>query len=311
MSIVLLIFGLIGLWLGTEITLRGATSIAERFGLSDFIVGVAILSIGSDIPELAIAIDGATRILHNEQLSGVIIGSALGSGFSQIGLVLGLTGLFGYLTLPREVTYQHGGLMLGSLVLLGLFGFDGRITRIEGIALIIVYVVYLSFLFSDRSQTPIEKDNEGLGLSRSILYLVLGLTGIFISAELTVSAVLQVAERLSIDQTIIAIIVVGLGTSLPELSISLGAVLKGKSRLSVGNLIGSNIFDTLMPIGVAASISELDFEKSFLREEVPILFLLSLVILVFFVRKKGIQKREAITVLVLYFSYLIFKLTSV
>ena len=141
--------------------------------------------------------------------------------------------------------------------------------------------------------------------------MLLGLVCIFISAELTVSAVLQVAERLSIDQTFIAIIVVGLGTSLPELSISLGAVLKGKNRLSVGNLIGSNIFDTLIPIGVAASISGLDFERSFLKEEVPILFLLSLLVLIFFVRKKGIQKREAITILVLYFSYVMFKLIQV
>jgi cation:H+ antiporter len=311
MSILLLLLGLTGLWLGTEFSLRGAIAIAQRIGLSEFIVGVAILSIGSDIPELAIAIDGAFRILQNEQLSGVIIGSALGSGLSQIGLVLGFTGLLGYLTLPREITYQHGGLMLGSLVLLGLFGFDGRITRIEGIALIIIYAVYLAFLFSDRSQKPVETDTQNIGLGKSIVFLVSGLVVVFLSAEITISSVMQVANSLNIDKTLIAIIVVGLGTSLPELSISLGAVLKGKSRMSVGNLIGSNIFDTLMPVGVAATISELEFNPSFLSNEIPVLFLLSALVLIFFIRKKGIQKREAVTILVLYFTYVVFKLITV
>lgn len=311
MSFLILILGLIGLWLGTKSTLHGALTLAQRFGLSEFIVGVAILSIGTDIPELAIAIEGGIRNWHGAQVSDVIVGSALGSGLSQIGFVLGLTGLFGYLTLPKEVTYQHGGLLLGSLLLLALFGFDGTISRIEGLSLLIVYLIYLVFIFGDKSsRTDEELEGTNHSLVISILYLLFGIFVVFISAELTVSSVIKVADSFNINQGIVAILIVGFGTSLPELSISLGALLKGKSRMSVGNLIGSNIFDTLVPIGAAATISELKFSTGFIRTEIPILFLLSFLILIFFIRKKGIQKREAFTILALYFIYVTYKLFS-
>ena len=305
----LLLVGLLGLWVGTEITISGSLSIAQRLGLSEFIVGVAILSIGSDIPELAIAIDGAMQISNGMPVSDVIIGSALGSGLAQIGLVLGITGLFGYLTLPKAITYQHGGLLLGSLVLLGLFGFDGHLSRIEGLSLITVYIVYLIFILSDHSVPhPENPEAPTRSLAKSLLYLSVGLLTVFTSAKLTISAVIQIADILQIEKSFLSVVVVGLGSSLPELSISLGAVLKGKSRLSVGNLIGSNIFDTLIPIGVAATISELSFNRGFLYQELPILFLVSALVLIFFVREKGIQKPEAISIVSLYMVYLIFKL---
>lgn len=311
MSFIILIIGLIGLWLGTKSTLHGAITLAQRFGLSEFIVGVAILSIGSDIPELAIAIEGGIRNWNGAQVSDVIVGSSLGSGLSQIGFVLGLTGLFGYMTLPRQVTYQHGGLMLGSLLLLALFGFDGSISRIEGMSLLLVYLIYLIIIFGDTSsRTDEELEGTTQSLAISILYLLFGVFIVFISAELTVSSVIKVADGLNINQGIVAILMVGFGTSLPELSISLGAILKGKSRMSVGNLIGSNIFDTLVPIGAAATISELQFSNGFITTEIPILFLLSLLVLLFFIRKKGIQKPEAITILLVYFTYVIYKLLS-
>lgn len=104
MDIFLLLAGLAGLWLGTDLTLRGAISIASKLGMSELIVGVAILSVGS----------------------------ALGSALAQIGFVLGLAGLLGYLTLPKHILYRHGSIMMGSLVVLALVGFDGTVSRIEG-----------------------------------------------------------------------------------------------------------------------------------------------------------------------------------
>ena len=249
--------------------------------------------------------------MQGAQVSDVIVGSAIGSGLSQLGFVLGLTGMFGYLTLPRKVTYQHGGLMLTSLLLIALFGFDGSISRVEGLSLLIVYLIYMVLIFGDNSSKTdeeIEESTESLVIS--ILYLLFGIFVVFLSAELTVSSVIKVADGLNINQGIVAILIVGFGTSLPELSISVGAILKGKNRMSVGNLIGSNIFDTLVPIGAAATISELKFSPGFLNTEIPILFLLSLLVLIFFIRKKGIQKREAITILVLYFTYVTYKLLS-
>ena len=127
------------------------------------------------------------------------------------------------------------------------------------------------------------------------------------SAELTVSSATRVAATLNVDQSVVAVIIIGIGTSLPELSISIGAVLRRRSELSLGNVIGSNVFDTLVPIGVAASITRLEFDADMLRYEVPFLFVLTFVVLTFLFRRSGIQKRHAIIIIAMYLAYATFR----
>lgn len=307
-----LLLGLAGLWYGTELTIRGAVTVASRLGVSEFIVGVAILSIGSDLPELAIAIDGAVINLRSGDASDVVVGTAIGSSLGQIGFVLGTAALLSYLTLPRSVIFQHGSVLLGSVLLLGIFGFDGAVSRTEGIALLVVYVIYFAALFGDRQKSSGPDDEYGrAGTTRAWLYLAVGLGIVGVCAELTVSGAMAVAATLDISETFVAVVIIGLGTSLPELSISVGAAIRKRARMSVGNLIGSNIFDTLVPVGAAAAISMLRFDGNLLRYELPFLFLLTLTVLVFFLRKRGIQKGEAVIVLVLYGGYLLLKLSRV
>jgi cation:H+ antiporter len=311
MELFLLLVGLGGLWLGTEATIRGAVSIAARFHVPEFIVGVAILSVGSDLPELAIAVDAALKNLQGQQASDIIVGSAIGSGLGQIGFVLGVSGLIAYLTLPRTVLYQHGGVLLGSLILLWLFGYDGVVSRIEGLALIVMYAIYLLLIVTDAMATGDGEDEyKGIGMPAAFANLVIGLLVVTGSAELTVSSATNLAEALNVEPAFIAIVIIGLGSSLPEFSISLGAILKQKARLSVGNLIGSNVFDTLVPVGVASMIARLEFDRGILTFEVPVLFVLSAIVLVFFRQTKGIQKREAIVILSIYVGYVVIKLAQ-
>lgn len=303
-----LLFGLAGLWFGTELTIRGAVTVASRLGVSDFIVGVALLSIGSDLPELAIAIDGAIINLHSGDASDVVVGTAIGSSLGQIGFVLGTAALLSYLTLPRSMIFQHGAVLLGSVALLGVFGFDGTVTRAEGLALLVVYLIYFAALFGNRRKRSDPDDDSLLGSGKAWTYLLVGLVIVGLCAELTVGGAIAVAAALDISEAFVAVVIIGLGTSLPELSISVGAALKERSRMSVGNLVGSNIFDTLVPVGVAALISALRFDGNLLRYELPFLFFLTLTVLVFFVRKRGIQKGEAVVILALYGGYLLLKL---
>jgi cation:H+ antiporter len=305
-----LLFGLAGLWFGTELTIRGAVTVASRLGVSEFIVGVAILSIGSDLPELAIAIDGAIINLRSGDASDVIVGTAIGSSLGQIGFVLGAAALFSYLTLPRSLVFQHGSVLLGAAVLLAVFGFDGTVTRAEGLALLVVYFIYFAALFGGRQKSGGPDGAAGnLAAGKAWLYLMSGLSIVGISAELTVHAAISVAAALAISEAFVAVVIIGLGTSLPELSISVGAAMKSRARMSVGNLVGSNIFDTLVPVGTAAAIATLRFDGNLLRYDLPFLFLLTLTVLVFFLRKRGIQKGEAVIVLALYGSYLLLKLS--
>jgi cation:H+ antiporter len=308
-DIALLILGLAGLWFGTEVTIRGAVSAAKRFGVSEFIVGVVILSIGSDLPELAIAIDAGIKNLAGGEYSNVVVGSALGSTLGQIGFVLGLAGLLAYLTLPRGVVYRHGATLLGALMMLALFGYDGEVTFTEGLALLLVYAIYLVALLNEVSASDGGDHSGIMPLGRSAVYLVIGLAIVVGSAELTVSSAVSVAHMLGLSDAVVAIILIGLGSSLPELTISVAAILKGHTRLSVGNIIGSNVFDTLVPIGAAAVIAPLAFDAGMLRFEVPYLGFLTAAVLFFFLYKRGIQRWEAAAILAIYCIYVFIKLT--
>lgn len=304
MEFLLLLAGLAGLWLGTEATIGGAVGIAERLGVPEFVIGLAILSVGSDIPELAIAIDAALTSLDPQQMSDVVVGSAIGSALAQIGLVLGITGLLHHLTLPGKAVYRHGSMLLGSLVLLALFAVDGQITRTDGIALVVVYVIYLVMLLSAGANGDGDIDGKPKGgLIILSAYLIVGLAIVTGSAELTVWSATKMATRFGWEQSIIAIFFIGVGSSLPELSISVAAAIKRKAHLSIGNLIGSNIFDTLVPIGVAATIAGVGFNRDILLFEVPALFALSALVMVFLKGKQGVRKREALIILFAYLLY--------
>jgi cation:H+ antiporter len=127
---------------------------------------------------------------------------------------------------------------------------------------------------------------------------------------LTVSSVVDLAEQFDVRESVISVLAIGLGTSLPELSISLAAIMKKKVHLSVGNIIGSNIFDTLLPISAAALISPVVFARDILLFDLPYAFVLTLVVLFLFARKRGLQKWESMVVLSMYFGYVITKLTQ-
>jgi len=309
-DIVLLIIGLAGLWFGTEITIHRTISIAKRYGVSEFIIGLVILSIGSDLPELSIAIDAGLKNLGGADYSDVVVGSALGSSLGQLGFVLGFVGLLSYLTLPRGIVFRHGATLLGSLGLVALFGWDGVVTMTEGFALLLFYAIYLVALLNEvNAGMPVDQPGK-LPLGWSLLLLAVGLGIVIGSAELTVSSAVGVARMLGLSESVVAIILIGLGSSLPELTISVSAVAKGHHRLSVGNLIGSNIFDTLVPIGAAAVIAPLRFDGGLLRFEVPYLFVVTALVMFFFVRRRGIQRWEAAVVLGLYCAYVLIKLTG-
>ena len=248
-EVLLILFGLTGLWLGTELVIKGAVNIAEYYKLSQVFVGLAILSIGTDLPEIIIAINASLHnAIGNTDTSGIIIGNAIGSSFSQISIVLGTTGLVGYLTLKKRHLFEDGVMLLGSVLLVILLGFDGNITRIDGIVLIVVYLIYYFRLFHQERIGKKIKKEFSKHIRKDIIYLIIGIIIIIFTSELVVDNSISFAEDFGIKQSFVGIIILGLGTSLPELALALNGVRKKASGLSVGNLIGSNIFDMLIPV---------------------------------------------------------------
>ena len=304
MDFILLIAGLIGLWLGTELTIGGALAIARRHQLSEFFVGLVILSIGSDLPEIAIAIDAGIKGLMGTDASGVVVGSSVGS------VVLGLGGLISYLSLPKRFIQRHGAVLLVATALLFLVAFDGTVTRIEGLTLIAFYFMYVIILANRDSAHEEHPDAIAHGGPRSWVLLVVGLVTVILGSEITVDSVVSIAKTFNISEALISVLIIGLGTSLPELSISISAIMKKKTQMSVGNIIGSNILDTLLPIGLAAVISTVTLEKQIIFFDIPYIFVLTSVVLALFLRKGGVHRPQGIIILSIYSFYVIVKLAQ-
>lgn len=308
MDFLYLTLGIAGLLIGTELTIGGALAIARKHHLSEFFVGLIILSIGSDLPEIAVAVDAGMKTLTGLDASGIVVGSAIGSVVAQIGFVLGVAGLLSLLTLPRRFIFKHGTVLLGATALLFLTAVDGVISWEEGLTLIIFYLIYVVVLLS-RERVPPEVEQAVGDESRwPWLRVIAGLVIVIGCSELTVSSVVRLAYEFGINETVISVLIIGLGTSLPELSISLAAILKKRVHLSVGNIIGSNIFDTLVPISLAALIAPVAVSSNILRFDLPYIFVLTSVVLILFYRVSGLQRGEAAIVLSLYTGYVLINL---
>jgi cation:H+ antiporter len=310
-----ILLSLVGLEIGTQLVVDNAVRISKHYRVPETVIGLSVLAIGTDLPELVISLDASMRNLAGGDASGIITGNALGSALAQIGFVLGCSGLLGVLSMSQRYIYRHGSALIGSLMLLFLVGLDGVVTRVEGMILVTVYVLYLASLLDETEGPEGESAAQGRLFDSSSprtawFVLALGFTIVIGSAELAVSSATNLARAWEIDQTVVAILILGLGSSLPEFAISTKAAFQKRGSLSVGNLIGSNIFDTLVPIGVGALIMPIAFDSGLLRFELPYLFVLSLLVLFFFVRNRGVHRRESAVVLAAYGVYAFIKLLT-
>ena len=305
-----LIVGLGTVAWGTKLALDSAVRVAHHYEISDFFIGVAILAIGSDLPEIIVSVNAAFRNLAGHDTANLIVGNAIGSCFGQFGLVMGVAGLMAYLTMPREQLLRHGAVLLSSMLLLFVIGLDGTVTRPEGAVLVAGFVVYLVFLFGEEKVFEKVRNGRRTPMLKTWALLVVGLALVVGSSEVIVRSAMALAVIWDVDQSFVAIVIIGIGTSLPELTISVGAILRERGGMSVGNLVGSNILDVLLPIGLAALIVPLKFTRSLVLFDLMVLFALSVLVLIFFLRKRGLQHREALVLVSFYGVYIFVKMVE-
>ena len=307
-ELIFLIAGLLGLIVGAYFVVKASVAIAQHYKISQFFIGLTILAVGTDLPELVIIIKGGFYRLAGTETSGLMVGEILGSCFGQIALVLGILGLFGTLILTKRELKRDGLMLMVSVLLLFLVGFDGIITRFEGLIFIIIYLIYFYTIFREEKVKEKVKRAPPINMRWVALFLIIGFAFLIYSSDIVVANGIKLAVAWGLSQATIGILIIGLGTSLPEIAVSIGALFKGAFKLSVGNLIGSNIFDVLFVLGVGSTIAGFNISQNLLKFDIPFLFLTSLFVVFLFAVRKKIKRKEAVVLIGIYGAYAALKI---
>jgi cation:H+ antiporter len=311
LDFLLLLVGLIGLWGGSELLIGAAISLADRFRLSDAYIGMVVLAIGTDLPEIFVAVDASVHSLTGDDYSSIVIGSAIGSCIGQFGLVFGIAGCFGFASRPFRRGLRNAVFLLGGLAAVAAFSLDGVITRTQGWLLIGFYAAYLLSLALWR--TPAEPSGDlppQHALSKDLTWLLLGFLLLLVAAELTVTHAVGFATYVGLSQLSVSAVIIGIGSSLPELSVSLVALWRGRGGLSVGNLMGSNVLDTLLVPGIGAALSPLAVPPEVITIDIAVQALVTVLVLGFlYASPRGIKTPEALLLLAIYLAYIGVRLT--
>lgn len=311
-SILILLTGLIGLWVATDRIVKSATALADHYHLKEAFVGLSILAFGTDLPELAVMLDAS--LFRVPESSGIVLGTAIGSAIGNISVILGAVALMGVLFLSRKDTFHHGIILCFSILFLSAFSYDGEISRLEGGILFLGYFLYIWRLFRERHDAFVGTDGPvTVSVLKAWIYIALGFLVLIASAELVVQSALALSYKFGLSSSSVAVVIIGLGSSLPELSLSGMALKHKKTGLSVGNLIGSNILDTLLVPGLGALIAPLIVDKTILWLDLPVLMIVTLLALYALytpskdISRKGMRKHHAIILILIYGLFVMFR----
>ena len=264
LQIAILIAGLLLILLGANYLVDGSSSIARRFGLSEFVIGLTIVGIGTSTPEMVVSFLSAFQ-----GKADMAIGNIVGSNIFNTMLILGVTALIAPLTITRSNMKRDIPLNIGVTVLLILLGMSGTIfrtgtdmlSRVDGIILLAVFAWYMWTSFRNDSADSSEESEESKTYSIGISALMIagGLAALVFGGRLFVNAATEIAKGFGVSDKFIAVTVLAAGTSMPELATSAVAAFKGKGQLALGNILGSNISNILLILGGSALIHPLSF----------------------------------------------------
>lgn len=260
-----LLLGIVGLVWGADKFVAGSASFARTMGISPLVIGLTIVSVGTSAPEIIVSLDAALR--GSGELA---VGNALGSNLANMGLVLGITLLIAPIPVYRDLLTQESLALLGVTALAGLFLFDGVLGRLEGIALVILAAPLLWLAVKYKRSQPTPDSAEEIAsypLRTALIWFVIGLAALLISAEITVWGAIAIASSLGISQLVIGLTILAVGTSLPELAASILSAVRGHHDIALGNIIGSNLFNLLLVMGIAGAIAPIELvEQVFSRD---------------------------------------------
>ena len=318
LTFIMFVIGFALLIKGAGLLVDGSASIARRLNVSTIVIGLTIVAFGTSAPEFVVNI-----VASIEGNSEIAIGNILGSNIANILLILGISAIINPITAKRNTVLKEIPLSLLAIIILGLmandtlFESDGisAISRLDGVVLLLFLVVFLYYVFSiTRKPGDIaieEQQIKVFSYSKSVIFIILGIIGLSIGGKWIVDGAVSIAEYLGVSQSFIGLTIVAVGTSLPELATSAVAAYKKQSDIAIGNVVGSNIINVFWILGISAIIKPLPFNNKSNFDIIVAMYASVLLFTVMFVGKKRvIERREGIIMLISYIIYIVFLVLS-
>ena len=307
-----LIGGLVILWKAAELLVDGAVSLSQRLGVSSLVIGLTVVAMGTSAPEVAASIAAAIR-----GSGDIAVGNVYGSNIANLALVGGLAALIRPISVRKTTLMREIPVMLAVALLLPIFLFDKNLARWEGTVLVAVFIILIFLtIFESRMKgkadiiEPLSFELKQMTFARSIIFVIGGLIGLALGAEGTVRGAVVIGRASGISEAVIGLTIVAVGTSLPELVTCIVAALKKQDDISIGNLVGSNIFNTLLVTGVAAMVRPFGIEPRLIGADYWIMIGVSVVFAVFvLIGRLKITRIEALILLGVYTAYIAYLFT--
>jgi len=314
-TILFFITGLIILILGADLLVRGASRLAAAFGVSPLAIGLTIVAIGTASPEIAVSLQAAV----NGQ-GDLTLGNVVGSNIFNILFILGITAIIAPIVITEQLIRKDAPIMLGVSLLAFAFAFDGNLGTVDGAVLLLGLVVYTVFALRQSRTESGDVQNEYAqefakkeprtvrNTITNLVFILIGLGLLVVGSDLLVDSAVKIAGALGVNELVIGLTVVAVGTSLPEVATSVIAALKKESDIAVGNAVGSNIFNLLGVLGIGALVSPagIPVAQRVLQFDLPVVVFVALVTLPIFYIDNRISRLEGGLLLSYYVVYMIY-----
>ncbi len=305
-----LVIGIAFLVKGADLLITGASGLARRVGIPEFVIGLTLVAFGTSLPELTVNVQASLKGAPE-----ITIGNVIGSNIANILLILGIAGLIRPLSIHR--TFVKKEIPLNFLSILVLFAMVGDrvldhaphafVSRSEGLVLITTFIGYLYFLAAFLERDAVDESSQRLGYLKGSVFIILGLAGLILGADWTVSGGVNIALALGVSQVLVGLFMIAVGTSLPELLTSAVAAYRGNSDIALGNVAGSNIFNVSLVLGASALINPIPVPERVFKD-LALLFVATFVLLLsnYTGSRYTVSRWEAGVFLLIYFAYVLY-----
>ena len=309
LNVALLIVGFVLLVKGADFFVEGASGVASKFGIPQLIIGLTIVAMGTSAPEAAVSI---TAALNGN--AGLTVGNVVGSNILNVLVILGITAVIIPVAIQKSTLQIELPAMIVISAIMVVFGYTGEvITRVEGIVLFVLFLVYLAYLFymAKKGKEEVEEAHKMKPVWLLLVMTIGGIAMIVFGSDFVVDSASFIASKLGMSESFIGLTIVAFGTSLPELVTSVTAAKKGKADIAIGNIVGSNIFNILMVVGLSAVITPVVYDLSSFFIDGIVMIAIGILLLFGVMKSKKLEKPIGVVMLLCYAAYFVYLVVNI